>query len=367
MINETNNLPRVSVSLKNIIQQKYFIKNPSLSCLNFNENGDFLIISTNEISENLRHIDPLLDRVLHQLKSASLISFHIYLFFLLKKPSKNQSLLMRRMRIHIWNRMFTIKSQISKMMSLITIESPFTKIILVVIWFFSFTQIHGSSCSLTMFTNSIPWITLFFLNIWDNTSILSILTCVIILFLLMLDWKLITPVCDANYVVLIKTTQKYSLTESFINPHHFFVTDNRIYMSCMDELIVRLEESDILNSKKQKLDYRGFIMKIKIDDFEPVHIAYVHILQKNHGTGTKRSQSPPKFILRLYQIDKLNSFLQTFNDSYTDVVKRINVSMSTMSREILDIYHMTRKKNSDLYNVSLLHTNIFCICYVVIT
>jgi hypothetical protein len=56
--------------------------------------------------------------------------------------------------------------------------------------------------------------------------------------------------------------------------------------------------------------------------------------------------------LKLYQTDKLNGFLQYISDTYTDVVKRINISISTMSREILDIYHMTRKKkNSALYNL----------------
>jgi len=352
MINETNNLPPVSVSLKNIIQQKYFIKNPSLSCLNFNENGDFLIISTNEISENLRHIDPLLDRVLHQTKICVFDKFSYLPIFFVEKTIKESEFTYAEnensyLKSYVYNKITNFKDDEFDH-NRITIHKNYIGSYMVLFfhtntWFF-------------MFSNNVYEFNpmnhpILFEHLGQHINSLNINLCYHIVLVDVRLRKLITPVCDANYVVLIKTTQKYSLTESFINPHHFFVTDNRIYMSCMDELIVRLEESDILNSKSKKLIHRGFIMKIKIDDFEPVHIAYDTHSYKKIMALVPKGLNLHEVHLRLYQIDKLNSFLQTFNDSYTDIVKRINVSMSTMSREILDIYHMTRKKkNSDLYN-----------------
>jgi hypothetical protein len=56
--------------------------------------------------------------------------------------------------------------------------------------------------------------------------------------------------------------------------------------------------------------------------------------------------------LQLYQNNKLTDILQYINDTSTDIIKRINTSMGTLSREILDIYHMTRNQNnSTLYNL----------------
>jgi hypothetical protein len=123
-------------------------------------------------------------------------------------------------------------------------------------------------------------------------------------------------------------------------------------MSCIDELNVRLEELDNKNIKARKLLYRGFIVKISVDNFEDILISYNTATYNRLLSMIPSGMTFNEVHLKLYQNDQLNHFLQYVTDTYTDVVKRINVSMSTMSREILDIYHMTRKKkNSELYNL----------------
>ena len=48
--------------------------------------------------------------------------------------------------------------------------------------------------------------------------------------------------------------------------------------------------------------------------------------------------------LELYQKDKLQFYLPFVTKYYYDIIKRINNSMRTLSKEILNIYHVTRKK-----------------------
>lgn len=347
------NFSSVSTSLKNIIQQKHFITNPSLSCLNFNLTDDFIIINTNDISENLRHIDPVLDRVLHQTKVCVFDKSSFLPLFYVEKAIKESEF------AYAENENSYLKSNVYNKISNFK-EDEFN---------------HDNICIhknyigsyLVIFFHNNKWLFLFSNNVYEfnpvNHSILfehlgqhidklDTGMCYHIVLVDVRLRKLITPVCDTNYVVLIKITEKYTLNESYSNPYDFFVTDHRIFMSCMDELVVRLEELDIKNSRNKKLIHRGFLMKIKTDDFEHIYIAYDTHSYKKLMALVPKGLNLHEVHLRLYQTDKLNSFLQTVNDSYTDIVKRINISMSTMSREILDIYHMTRKKkNSSLYNI----------------
>ncbi len=354
-INNSNdiNLLTLSTSLKNIIQQKFFINNPSLSCLNFNVTDNFVIINTNDISENLRHIDPILDRVLHQTKVCIFDNNSYLPIFYVEKAIKESEFTYAEnensyLKSYIYNKIPNFK------------EDEFNH---------NHISIHKNYIGsyLVLFFHNDKWFFLFSNNIYEfnstNHSILfehlgqhidklDIDQCYHIVLVDVRLRKLITPVCDMNYVVLIKTTEKYTLNESYSNPYDFFVTDHRIYLSCMDELIVRIEELDVKNSRNKKLIHRGFLLKIHTDVFEPMNIAYDTHSYKKIMTLVPKGLSLHEVHLKLYQTDKLCSFLQTINDSYTDIVKRINISMSTMSREILDIYHMTRKKkNSNLYNI----------------
>lgn len=356
IINSNNinpNLLSFSTSLKHIIQQQYFVTNPALRCLNFNITDNFVTVNTNDISENLRHIDPILDRVLHQTKVCVFDNLSFLPIFYVEKAIKESEFSYAEnensyLKSYIYNKIPNFK------------EDEFN---------------HDQICIhknyigsyLVLFFHNDKWNFLFSNNVYEfnpmNHSILfehlgqhihklDIDLCYHIILVDVRLRKLITPVCETNYVVLIKTTEKYSLNESYLNPYDFFVTDHRIFLSCMDELIVRLEELDIKNSRSKKLVHRGFLMKIKTDDYEPMNIAYDTHSYKKLMALVPKGLSLHEVHLKLYQTDKLNIFLQSINDSYTDIVKRINISMSTMSREILDIYHMTRKKkNSNLYNI----------------
>lgn len=164
--------------------------------------------------------------------------------------------------------------------------------------------------------------------------------------------RLITPSNERNYVVLIKIVCKNTLQEYIYENipeciKECMIIDERIYFSCYDELIFNLEELDEQNIYKKRLINIGYICKVN-----NINILYNVNSYKKILAMIPKNMSINEIHLYLYQIDKLNHLLQYVSDSYNDIVKRINLSMSTLSKEILDIYHMTRNmKNSDLYNI----------------
>lgn len=57
--------------------------------------------------------------------------------------------------------------------------------------------------------------------------------------------------------------------------------------------------------------------------------------------------------LELYQKNNLSNFLPYFTIYCDDIINRINASMKTMSKELLNIYHNTRKKSNPELHASL--------------
>ena len=50
--------------------------------------------------------------------------------------------------------------------------------------------------------------------------------------------------------------------------------------------------------------------------------------------------------LKLYQLNKCNEILPYITNNYIDIVRRINLSIKTLSREMLNIYFLTRNKQN---------------------
>jgi hypothetical protein len=325
-----------------------------LNRLNFTQDCDFIVISTNDINERLRHTDLQFDRVLHQTKLAVFEkSTFLPIFYVEKSIKESDSFYIHNENSYLKHHVYNTIDRFH--------EKEFDK---------SIISIHKNHIGsyIVLFYHKNKWYFMFSGNIYEfNSNTHSILyehigshlpkfdktLCYHMILVDIRLQKLITPLCDANHVVLVKTTEKYTLIErsnDVDKRYGVFVQDTRIYVSCMDELNVRLEELDIKNTTAKKLLNRGFLMKIKIDTADEIQIAYDTHTYKQLMGMLPTGLGLHGVHLKLYQTDKLNYFLQHINDSYTDIVKRINISLSTMSREILDIYHMTRKKkNSELY------------------
>lgn len=386
--NETNiktcryiNIDTVRKNLRKIIKNKEYQNQRSvLRFLRFKETDLYLIVSTCDVTDTMRYVDTNLDRVLHQSRVIVFDRKTLNPVLSVSKPVKDCGI------SYVKNENSYIKSYVFDKYIGFN-EDEFNK---------SIVSIHKNHIGtyIVIFYNIDKWYFMFSNNVYeltmDNHGVLyehvghnvhkfDKNLCYHIILVDSRLRRLFTPNCETNHIILVKLTNRYTLEDidmklytnaimkneidsgsdsnSNLNQNDetlfgVFVLDTRIYMSCVDELNVKLEELDAKNIKMRKLLHRGFVVKVNIDEFDELIILYDTSTYNKLLSMVPTGMSLNEVHLKLYQNDQLNHFLQHVTDSYTDIVKRINIAMSTMSREILDIYHMTRKKkNSNLYNL----------------
>lgn len=123
-----------------------------------------------------------------------------------------------------------------------------------------------------------------------------------------------------------------------------------IKFSCLDELLFDIEMDSKQSMKSKRLIFTGYEIECIFDG----KCRYIYI---ENPMYRKILDSIPQYdnihicYLDLYKNDRLNEILPYISQYHVDVVKRINISMKTLAREILNIYHYTRnKKHGELYN-----------------
>jgi hypothetical protein len=123
--------------------------------------------------------------------------------------------------------------------------------------------------------------------------------------------------------------------------------EKKKYFSCSDELLFELEKISQYNENKKKLSINGYILEYENNEY----IINTNLYQKIIDMMPKYNNIN-KCYIELYKDDNL-SFLVNYMTSYThEIINRINISIKTLCKEILNIYHLTRKKNNkDLYNL----------------
>ena len=149
---------------------------------------------------------------------------------------------------------------------------------------------------------------------------------------------------DFKELVLLKSVENNIIidnsdTELFIKPiiYHF---------SCFDELEATLEKITYDNAVYRRIStegylisHNGILLKLQTEIYSQINI--LKPLEKNNY----------QVFLELYQKDKLNDVLPYISKYSNEIIHRINMSMRTLSREILNIYHTTRKKkNCNVYD-----------------
>lgn len=326
-----------------------------LSCLNFIVTDLFITISTDKISDSLRHINPYIDRVLHQMNIAVFDKKTLLPIFYLEKSIKNSNKVFNDggskksyLGKYLYDK-FTRFNEIEFDNSVVSVYNNYIGSYMIlfyheVMWYFMF------SGNIYPFTNDNHPI--LYQHLRHSIDKLDKKYCYHIILVDSRLCKLINIIVDKNYVLLVKMSEKETLIDHYDNPYTFFVTNKRIYMSCMDDLLYCLDELDNKNVSHKKLLYRGYIVKIKVDSFEELYVSYNTKTYDYVLSMIPKGLKPHEVYLKLYQDNKLNHYLSFFSNSYDDIIKRINTSMVTMSREILEIYHMTRKKrNTNLYKL----------------
>lgn len=138
--------------------------------------------------------------------------------------------------------------------------------------------------------------------------------------------------------------------------------EKKIYFSCLDELLTSV---DILNNDcimTKTIQFGGYHVKIYNQNQNTKFALcvltpeiYNYILTTVYTNSQIIHQinqiNPHKIFMELYQHDKLTEILPYLHKYPAAVVERINKSVKTLAKEILNIYHLTRKQqNSNLYD-----------------
>jgi hypothetical protein len=118
------------------------------------------------------------------------------------------------------------------------------------------------------------------------------------------------------------------------------------YYSCVDELLFEYEQFEYKNTLDKKLIFGGYIIEYNNKFYLLESLIYRNLINDiNIYDNINISY------LSLYCNNKLNNILPYFSIYYLNIIKRINESLKTISKELLNIYHITRNKQSTfIYN-----------------
>lgn len=145
---------------------------------------------------------------------------------------------------------------------------------------------------------------------------------------------------------LILLYAKQKKTHQLVNIELDIPIESKIYFSCVDELLLYLERVSDKNVLTKKLTIEGVMIQFPDDTYT---ILQTECYKKIYGMYPKTKNIHLGF-LELYKKDKLSTFLPFYSNYSNDILHRINMAIKTLSREILNIYHVTRnKKNIDTY------------------
>lgn len=144
------------------------------------------------------------------------------------------------------------------------------------------------------------------------------------------------------------TTIKYDLT--LVNINITIPKIKNITCSCSDEIITMLEQIDMLDENNKFMSTFGYTIYLQTASNTYEVIKLRTDLAKRITSLMPTYSNQHWCYIELYQNDKLKLVLPYIHKYSVDIIKRINMAIRTLSREILNIYHLTRRKqNSDLY------------------
>jgi hypothetical protein len=129
-----------------------------------------------------------------------------------------------------------------------------------------------------------------------------------------------------------------------------FENETEINTNNIDDIVTNLNKishEDLINKKLSKVGYRIYKQlekEILIYDIQtPIYHQISNLLPKNMNMY--------QGFLELYQNNKLKEYISYFTNYPHEIVNRLNQSLRTISKEILNIYHATRKKqNKEIYD-----------------
>lgn len=308
--------------LKNILSKNnnkddlinYFNKNKKLFHMNLNYVDNLFIIIPDDMSDNLIHTDEIINLIIHNIEYFVFNIDFSFTFFSKKKikiDKSYKSSIIDEFKNN-WNELKIYNYDI------------------------------GLNTTIFYFDNNLYYIDYnypYIFNINDNKYIKILVDK--------------STICFKNNVINNVIISSHKIGHIMYYKNNFLSDDiyvykyDNVYYSCFDELIFDLENISVLNEQKKRLSSGGFIINFKDNDY----IISTYIYQKIYDIIPSFNNINKCFI-ELYKNDNL-SFVINFMSPYpSDIIKRVNFAVKTLSREFLNIYYVTRKKaNSELYNI----------------
>ena len=156
-------------------------------------------------------------------------------------------------------------------------------------------------------------------------------------------------------VVHIMTTEKYTLAEIDYTINDKVKKPEQLQFDSLNSMLSQLNEINKDNELKKMITMEGYILKYYHG--EKFHSPFTVLkfqtrLYQNLIKIKPNNSNMHQSYLELYQTNKLSDYLPYFSKYNSDITKRIHMSMRTLAKEVLDIYHSTRqKKNQEVYKM----------------
>jgi hypothetical protein len=156
--------------------------------------------------------------------------------------------------------------------------------------------------------------------------------------------KIINIQSLTSKIILLEKIDKktFIVNDDYNEKFNKITIDRKINITTNEELHFFLKELNLKNTNKLK--YKGIV----INNANNNQSYYMNTELYDYLINMYPNKLSLHAVhLYLYQKDKLNEFLSYLNDTYVKIVKRVNISLTTISHEILDIYHITRNRNNN--------------------
>ena len=140
----------------------------------------------------------------------------------------------------------------------------------------------------------------------------------------------------------LKFILSYDLSYNIIDKKVYDI-DKQIKFNNFEELEDCIYKEINMSDKNKKLHNGGYIINFNNNKYLLVNKIYEKV-----SCMIPKYTNINKIYLDLYKNDNLNKIINYLSPYSYDIIKRINFSMKTISKEYLNIYHLTRKKANPL-------------------
>lgn len=308
---------------------------------------DLCVISIPSLSPSLKHMNKLVDNVIHNVK-VCVINKHTLLPIIYMNKTQNY---------FDGNPIFNIIHTYDYLKHKDTIK----------------IYKHYIGLSVVMFHHENNWLLLiknklhkldscdFITSIFKKTLVTKVdveqLNTNVVYEFTFFHYRLNKPVIYSNWgenyeeILYIKSTEKYTLNPFLSDIPNNFIKNTRLYFSCFDEMNAYLGDLHKNNIHNKKITARGLLFTYSIDN-NTYKVALNTGIYDEISTYFDKNQNIHRTHLYIYQKDKCNEVLTYVTYNCHQIIRRINISLKTLSKEILNIYFLTRnKQNIDLYNI----------------